>query len=154
LNDLFHSALNIEKIHDFIRDKLFNLPDAEQRTNNFTLPDSQLVVARLYGFQNWSELVQSSSAAGQDLRSAPFVLSSRPPFYRIDWTNNSIEPRQPMSTKDWENDCDVIKELSLTGINSANLVGDDDLQIISQLDQITSLNLDGSKRLTDEGIVH
>ena len=152
LNDLFHSALNIEKIHDFIRDKLFNLPDAEQRTNNFTLPDSQLVVARLYGFQNWSELVQSSSAAGQDLRSAPFVLSSRPPFYRIDWTNNSIEPRQPMSTKDWENVCDVIKELGLTAINSANMIGDDDLAIISQLDQITSLNLDGSKRITDEGL--
>ena len=152
LNDLFHSALNIEQIHDFIRDKLFNLPDAAQRPDSFTLPDSQIVVARLYGFQNWSELVQSSSAAGQDLRSAPFVLSSRPPFYRIDWTNNSIEPRQPMSTKDWENVCDVIKELGLTAINSANMVGDDDLAIISQLDQITSLNLDGSKRITDEGL--
>jgi hypothetical protein len=152
LNDLFHSSLNIEQIRDFIRDKLFNLPDAAQRTNNFTLPDAQLVVARLYGFQNWSELVQSSNAADQDLRSAPVVLSSRPPFYRIDWTNNSIEPRQPMSTRDWENVCDVIKELGLTAVNGANLIGDDDLAIISQLDQITSLNLDGSKRITDKGL--
>jgi hypothetical protein len=79
-------------------------------------------------------------------------LSSKPPFYRIDWTNNSIEPRQPMSTKDWENVCAVIKELGLTKINSASLIGDDDLQIISQLDQITSLNLDGSKHLTDKGL--
>ena len=152
LNDLFHSSLNIQQIRDFIRDKLFNLPDAAQRTDNFTLPDAQLVVARLYGFQNWSELVQSSNAAEQDLRSAAVVLSSRPPFYRIDWTNNSIEPRQPMSTKDWENVCDVIKELGLTAVNSANLIGDDDLAIISQLDQITSLNLDGSQRITDKGL--
>ena len=152
LNDLFHSSLNIEQIRDFIRDKLFNLPDPTKRTNNFTLPDAQLVVARLYGFQNWSELVQSSNAAEQDLRSAPVVLSSRPPFYRIDWTNNSIEPRQPMRTKDWEIVCAVIKELGLTTINSGNLIGDDDLEIISQLDQITSLNLDGSKRLTDKGL--
>ena len=72
--------------------------------------------------------------------------------YHIDWTNNSIEPRQPMSSKDWENVCAVIRELGLTGINSANLIGDDDLEIISQLDQITSLNLDGSKRLTDKGL--
>jgi len=152
LNDLFHSSLNIEQIRDFIRDKLFNLPDAAQRTNNFTLLDAQLVVARLYGFQDWSELVQSSNAAEQDLRSAPVVLSSRPPFYRIDWTNNSIEPRQPMSTKDWENVCGVIKELGLTAVNSASLIGDDDLAIISQLDQITALNLDGSKRITDKGL--
>jgi hypothetical protein len=152
LNDLFHSSLNIEQIRDFIRDKLFNLPDTAQRTANFTLSDAQLVVARLYGFQNWSELMQSSNEAEQDLRSAPVVLSSRPPFYRIDWTNNSIEPRQPMSTKDWENVCGVIKELGLTALNAANLISDDGLAIISQLDQITSLNLDGSKRITDKGL--
>ena len=154
LNDLFHSSLNTVQIHDFIRDKLFNLPDAAQRTDNFTLLDAQLVVARLYGFQDWERLVQSSKATEQDLHMAPFVLSSKPPFYRIDWTNNSIEPRQPMSTKDWENVCDVIRELGLTAINSANLIGDKDLAIISQLDQVTSLNLDGSKRISDKGLKH
>jgi hypothetical protein len=152
LNDLFHSALNLEQIRDFIRDKLFNLPDTQQRINNFTLVDAQLVVARLYGFKDWNEFVQSSNELPSDLHSAPFVLSSKPPFYRIDWTNKSIEPRQPMSKKDWENVCAVIKELGLTTINSGGLIGDDDLQIISQLDQITSLNLDGSKRLTDKGL--
>ncbi len=103
---------------------------------------------------NWDELVQSSNQSATDPHSAPFVLSSKPPFYRIDWTNNSIEPRQPMSSKDWENVCAVIRELGLTRINSGGLIGDDDLEIISQLDQITSLNLDGSKRLTDEGLRH
>ena len=154
LNHLFHSTLNTEQIRDFIRDKLFNVPDTERRINNFTLPDAQLVVARLYGFKDWNELVQSSNDPASDLHSAPFVLSSKPPFYRIDWSNNSIEPRQPMSRKDWEEVCAVIRELGLTSINSGNLIGDDDLQIISQLDQITSLNLDGSKRLTDKGLQH
>ena len=37
LNDLFHSALDIQQIRDFIRDKLFNLPDTQRRINNFTL---------------------------------------------------------------------------------------------------------------------
>src|SRR6266536_1754991 len=111
LNDLFHSALNLEQIRDFIRDKLFTLPDTQQRINNFTLVDAQLVVARLYGFKDWNEFVQSSNELPSDLHSAPFVLSSKPPFYRIDWTNKSIEPRQPMSKKDWENVCAVINEL-------------------------------------------
>src|SRR5688500_1762581 len=46
LNDLFHSALNIQQIRDFIRDKLFNLPDTQQRIDNFTLSDAQHVLAR------------------------------------------------------------------------------------------------------------
>ena len=154
LNDLFHSALNIEQIREFIRDKLFNLPDTETRLNNFTLIDAQVVVAQRYGFTDWDALVQANSAPAGDLHSAPFVLSSKPPFYRIDWTTNSIEPRQPMSTKDWESVCAVVKELGLTAINSAGLVGDDDLRIISQLDQITSLNLDGAKRLSEKGYGH
>ncbi len=154
LNDLFHSALNIEQIRDFIRDKLFNLPDTQKRINNFTLVDAQLVVARLYGFADWTELEQSSNEPTSDLHSAPFVLSAKPPFYRIDWAKNSIEPRQPMRPKDWEDVCAVIKELGLTTINSANLIGDDDLQIISRLEHVTSLNLDGSKRITDKGLRH
>lgn len=152
LNDLFHSSISIEQIRDFARNKLCYLPDTQRRIDNFTLDDAQLVVARLYGFDDWNELVRSSNEPASDPHSAPFVLSSSPPFYRIDWHNNSIQPRQPMSTKDWENVCSVIRELGLTAINSANLIGDDDLEIISRLDQITSLNLDGSKRVTDKGL--
>jgi len=154
LNDLFHSAINVEQIRDFIRDKLCNLPDTQRRLDNFTLNDAHLVVARLHGFDDWNELVRSTNGPASDPHAAPFFLSSKPPFYRIDWTKNSIEPRQPMSTRDWENVCAVIRELGLTTIKSASQIGDDDLEIISQLDQITSLNLDGSKRLTDNGVRH
>jgi hypothetical protein len=152
LNDLFHSTLNVEQIHDFIRDRLFHLPDGPIRVTNCTLLDTQTVVARLYGFTDWTEFVASTNAPTRDVYSAPFVLSSRPPFYRIDWTRNSIEPRQPMSKQDWENVCGVIKELGLTAIHSANMIGDDDLDVISKLDQITTLNLNDSKRLTESGI--
>jgi hypothetical protein len=81
-----------------------------------------------------------------------FLLSSTPPFYRIDWTNNSIEPRQPMSREDWEDVRAVINDSRLTGFKSAGFVGDEDLEIISQLDQITSLSLDGAKCLSDKGL--
>ena len=74
------------------------------------------------------------------------------PFYRIDLANNSIELLPSMSKNDWEDVGAVIKEFGLTAIKSGNIIGDDDLQIISQLDQITSLNLDGSKLLTEKGL--
>src|SRR6185369_185237 len=81
LNDLFRSAIDIEKIRDFIRDKLCNLPDTQRRIDNFTLDDAQLLVARLYGFDDWNGLIRSTSEPSTDPRSAPFVLSSKPPFY-------------------------------------------------------------------------
>ena len=114
------------------------------------LADAQLIVAREHGFESWPKLVHYIQA----VHSVPLGLSSTPPFYRINWSNNSIEPRQPMSKGDWDDVCAVIKDLGLTSINSANLMGDEDLEIISQLDQITSLNLDSSKRLTDKGLRH
>ncbi|HEX6045622.1 MAG TPA: hypothetical protein VFZ22_14110 [Pyrinomonadaceae bacterium] len=154
LNDLFHSALDVEQIRDFIRDKLFSFPDAEQRLNNLTLTDAQFIVARLHGFEDWDDLVRSSSEPAGDPHAAPFVLSSKPPFYRIDWTSKSIEPRQPMSTTDWRDICEVSKELGLTRVNSRGLVGDDDLDLISRLDHITSLNLDGAQRVTDRGLTY
>ena len=43
--------------------------------------------------------------------------------------------------------------MSSTSINSS-LIGDDDLKIISQLDEITSLNLNGSKGVTDKGLTY
>jgi hypothetical protein len=39
-------------------------------------------------------------------------------------------------------------------LSQPGLIGDDDLEIISQVDQITSLNLDGSKHLTDKGLAY
>jgi len=152
LNGLFHSSFNIEKIRDFIRDRLSFMPRAEERINDFTLPDAQLLVARLYGFEDWDALVRSSNEPPRDLRSASVVWSSRPPFYRIDWFKKSIEPRQPMSKKDWENVCAVIQELGLTAINANNMMGDEELEIVSHLEQLTSLNLGGSKRITDKGL--
>jgi hypothetical protein len=128
------------------------LPGGQERLNNFTLPDAQLLVARLYGFENWSELERSSNEPPRDLRSAPVVWSSRPPFYRIDWFTRCIEPQQPMSKKDWEKVCAVIQELGLTAVNANNMMGDDDLETVSHLEQITSLNLGGSKRITDKGL--
>ena len=111
------------------------------------LADAQFVIAREHGLESWPKLVQHIQTAEK-----PGLDQS--PLYRINWINNSIELREPMSSRDCENVCAVIKELGLTRIDSAIMISDDDLAIISQLDQITSINLDGSKRVTDKGIAY
>jgi Leucine Rich Repeat (LRR) protein len=155
LNALFHSALNAGQIRHFVRDRLMFLPGYEQHAFEIlTLADAQQLFASLFGFKDWDELGRSSHEPPLDLRSAPVVLSTRPPFFRIDWTNNSIEPSQPMSNKDWENLFAVVKELKLTAVHSNNMMGDEDLEKLSQIDHVTSLQLSGSQFITDKGLEH
>jgi len=155
LNALFHSSLNAEQIRHFVRDRLMFLPAYEQHTFDLlTLADAQQLFAGLYGFNNWNELERSSNEPLRDLHCAPTVMSSAPPFFQIDWTNNSIRPCQPMSNKDWEDLFAVVKELKLSAVHSNNMMGDEDLEKLSRLDQVTSLNLSGSQLITDQGLQH
>ena len=154
LNELFHSSYDVGRIRDFVQDRLKVLPDAERRIADFALSDAQLLVARLYGFESWARFVESSMRPPSDPRSAPLGLSSTPPFYRIDWKNNSIEPRQPMSRKDWDRVFDVMKEMRLTALNANSQINDDVIERLAHLDHVTHLNLTGSKRVSDDGLKH
>lgn len=155
LNNLFHSSISAEQIRHFVRDKLMWLPGFEQHTfDSLTLEDAQQLFASVFGFKDWSELVRSSNEPPPDPHSAPVVLSSRPPFFKVDWHNNSIEPQQPMSNKDWEDIVAVVEELRLTAINSHNQIGDEDLEKLSYLYEVTSLDLSGSQFVTDKGLQH
>ena len=153
LNNLFHSSITAEQIRHFVRDRLMFLPGYEEHPFDvLTLADAQQLFASIYGFRDWPAFVRSSNEPPRDLRSAPIVLSSTPPFYRIDWTHKSIEPRQPMSNKDWEDLFAVVKEFGLTTVNAMNQIGDDDLEKLSQLDHVTSLDFSGSQFITDKGL--
>lgn len=154
LNNLFHSSITAEQIRHFVRDRLMFLPGYKQHTFDvLTLADAQQLFARLYGFKDWSTFVRSSNEPPPDLHSTPIVLSTTPPFYRIDWTHKSIEPRQPMSNKDWEELFAVVRDFGLTTVNAMNQISDDDLEKLSQLDHVTSLDLSGSQ-ITDRGLQH
>src|SRR5262249_54405419 len=85
LNELFHSSYDWDQIRHFVERRLSKLSDGEQRIAAFDLADAQLLVARLYGFESWDQFVESSTKPPQDPRSAPFGMSTAPPFYKIDW---------------------------------------------------------------------
>jgi len=125
------------------------------------LSDAQYVLAREYGFESWPKLVErveqlrgDERATPEDPRTAPHGLSTTPPFYRIDWTTDTIEPRQPMSGADWDRLFDVADDLGLTGINARGLMDDEALARLSGLRHVTRITFDGTKRLTDDGLLH
>src|SRR5574338_74304 len=57
-----------------------------------------------------------------------------------------------MSNREWEDLFAVVKEVGLTSVNSNNLMGDEDLEKLSQLDRVTSLDLSGCQFITDKGL--
>jgi len=152
LNDLFHSALDVQQIRDFLRNRLFHLPDGAERVARFHATDARLVVARLFGFDDWDDLLTASAApSGAD---AP-GLSSHPPFYRIDAAGGTISPQQPMSARDWDTLIGIMLDRGLTGVEANNMMDDDALaRLAATVPHVRVLKLHGSNRLTDEGLRH
>ena len=118
-----------------------------------TLARAQLVVAREYGFDSWPKLVHHVEAlrSSEQVQYERLGLSATPPFYRIDWKENTIEPRQQMSDQDWDRLFDVMRDLKLTGLTANGQMSDRAMERLATLDQVTRLSLSGSNRLTDAG---
>lgn len=122
--------------------------------DSLSLVDARLFVARLYGFASWTDF--ESSIAQRPARPGPTAhgLSPTPPFYRIDWAENWIEPRPPLSSRDWDEIFDAMREHRITGLRAAGQMTDAVLERLAGLDFVTLLHLEGSQRVTGAGLVH
>jgi len=129
---------------------------AADRDDNaeFTLADARLHIAGSLGFESWDTLATSLTQPAVDPRAAPQGMSTRPPFYRIDWSRGTIEPRQPLDERDWATIIDVIREHGITGVNAGGWMTDSALEQLSHADHVTRLDLGGTKRITDDGLAH
>ena len=137
-----------------IQQHLMVVRGPESRIEDITPADARLIVARRFGFESWAELAESVTLPRSDTRSAPLGMSSTPPFYKIDWKENTIELRPPLSDKDWNTIFGVMNEHQITGLNANGQMTDAAMERVPLLDHVTRLNLGGSKRLTDEGLNH
>src|SRR5262245_46378657 len=154
MGEYFGRNVSLEELRERTQRRLSALPDAESRFANFSLADAQGAVARFYGFESWAKLAESITQPASDPRSAPLGLSSAPPFYKIDWRENTLEPRPPLSDKDWDTIFGVMKEHQITGLNAGGQMTDAAMERLSQLGDVTHLNIGGAMRLTDEGLKH
>jgi hypothetical protein len=152
LNDLFPRSLTLDQLRELIEQRVGALSAAASGTGEFALADAQMVVARQHGFESWAKFAESLAQPPSDPRSSPLGISSTPPFYKIDWKNNTIEPRLLLSKKDWDSIFDVMNEHQITGLNANGQMTDAAMERLTRLDHLTRLSLGGSKRLTDTGL--
>jgi hypothetical protein len=139
LNDRFHSRLDVDGIRHFVEDRLSQLPDGTERITRVEPRDTRLLVARMYGFAEWDDFLGSASA----------------PFHRLDAARAVISPQQPMAADDWDALIAMIAERGLTGLEANNMMDDVALaKLAAAAPHLTVLKLNGSDRLTDEGLRH
>lgn len=152
--DQLPRPVTLDQLQELVQERMGALSDSEHWAGDFTLADAQLVIARQFGFDSWTKFLESFVQPPSDLRVTPIGQSATPPFYKIDWKNNSIEPGPRMSDQDWDLLFAVMKERQLTTLNANGQMTDAGLERFARLDFVTKLNLDGSTRVTDEGLKH
>jgi hypothetical protein len=149
LNERFSDTKTIDELRHMVQQRLRR---SVTEAAEYTLADARQHVANVLGFDNWDRLATSVRQRPSDPRTAPRGLSTRPPFYRIDWSTNTLEPRQPLTEKDWDDIIDVIREHGITGVRAGGQMTDAALERLSYVEHVTSLNFGGTRRLTDEGL--
>ena len=151
LNELFHSALSVDQIQHFIRDRLSNRTGGSDLLAAFDIRAARLLVAGLFGFASWDDLV--SPSAGGDTNTAP-GLTTTPPFHAIDETAGLVRIRQPMSSRDWDTVIGIMRDRGLTGLEANSMMDDATIEKLADVPGMRVLKLHGSDRLTDHGLRH
>ncbi len=151
LNVRFSDAKTAEELRHMVQQRFRSAGEAFDAAE-YTLTDARQHVANALGFEDWDALATSVGQASGDPRTAPRGLSTRPPFYRIDWSTKTLEPRQPLTEKDWDDVVDVIREHGITGVRAGGQVTDTALERLSHVEHVTRLDFGGTKRVSDEGL--
>jgi hypothetical protein len=129
-----------------------HVDDAVGTSGTPTLPQVQHMLARQRGFDSWSAFAEGLAQPPSVPGSASLGLSAAPPFYRIDWTTHTIEPRPPLSDRDWDAVFAIMTEHRLTGISSSAMT-DDAMRRLAKLDFVTRVNVGGAQSFTDDGLL-
>ena len=126
---------------------------SEARTEDLAVADAQRMVAHSYGLESWAEFAESVLQPPRDSRSPPNFTNSTAPFYQIDWRDNRLSVRGPLSERDWDVIAGVMEDAQIAKLSAGGMT-DAGMKRISELAHITHLRVGDSKELTDEGARH
>ena len=136
-----------------VRQQMSSWYASETRTEELAMADAQQMVAHAYGFEDWAKFAASLREPPADPSSAPVFVSSRPPFYSVDWKENRLSTRGPQSRTDWNEIFAIVEEHGISKLEAGGIT-DDAMKGLAELECVTHLNISGSKVLTDEGAQH
>ncbi len=135
--------LNDLKAEIWRRDYAFRQRSSRVPENYFPLAEAQLLLAQDAGFGSWEKLLRALEE-GRPPQGAPYVLDTK---------KNGIGSRRRMSESDWDQLIGVMKERRIPRLTANGMMTDAALAKIAKLDFVTSLDLGGSRELSDDGLL-
>jgi hypothetical protein len=112
---------------------------------DITLEDARHLVAVEYGFQSWQELESF-------VRSMPGATRTTAKPMRVQSVAIPEAPRPVAVTRDWQTVLRFLEQTHAVALDAAGQMADAMLRDTSGLASIVTLNLAGSKGLTDDGL--
>lgn len=121
-------------------------PSAPGEDVEITLDDARYLVAMEHGFQSWGALLSfAERSAGRRVAAKPVKLSEPAP---------SESGRTIAASREWDEILRLLAERPSARLDAAGQMTDAMLAEVARIDGITSLDLGGSKELTDDGLRH
>jgi hypothetical protein len=120
--------------------------DAPDDDVEITLDDARYLVAMEHGFRSWDVLLEfARRSAGRRIAAKPVKLLD---------TTQSGSQRALAVTREWDDILRLLAGRPSARLDAAGQMTDALLAEVSRIDGITSLDLGGSKELTDDGLRH
>ena len=126
------------------RDYAFRQRAFQGPENHFPVEEARVIVAQDAGFGSWEKLLDAVTT-GAPPEGPPYVVDSK---------DNRISPRRRMTGTDWDQLIGVMREKRIPSLAAGGLMTDEALAKIAALEFVTSLELGGSRELTDDGLMH
>jgi hypothetical protein len=114
-------------------------------TDAITLVEAQYLVARAQGFESWDALAAHAAAT-----SPGAMLATR--AVGLHASSNVDSSEIAARSHNWDEALALLRERRLPGLDACGQMTDALLDRISRIDHVTSLDLSGSKALTDAGL--
>lgn len=121
-------------------------PSAPGEDIEITLDDARYLVAMEHGFRGWDALMSfAERAAGRRVAAKPVKLVEPVP---------KESPRTIGVSREWDEILQLLAARPSARLDAAGQMTDAMLAEVARIDGITSLDLGGSKELTDDGLRH
>jgi hypothetical protein len=145
LNVLYNRAFSLAdlKAEIWSRDYAYRQRSSRVAENYLPIEEARIIVAQNAGFGSWEKL-REAVAAGAPPQGPPYLVDS---------AENRIGPSRRMSAADWDQLIGVMKERRIASLDGRGIMNHGALSRIADLDFVTSLDLSGSRELTDDGLL-
>jgi len=142
INQHYGEVTTAEDIRSIVWGRVYKVRQAGGAASAFGTFEARELIARTAGYGNWTAMTDAIA------KGAPPAT----PAFEIDARAKRIAPRRSVTLSEWESIIGTAREQKIAGIAGNGQMTDEALRGIVELESVISLDLSGSRGLSDDGL--